>query len=114
MAMPPTMKPWFFACALALIAAGAALAQESPPGGGMGGGPRGGHRGGNKAGSDAGTPPKPPAPAAVAVALDHTAYEAAWTQCHLNIDLMRRLACYERLHDDQEAALKPPGGAPPH
>lgn len=110
------MKPWFFACALALIAAGTAMAQDSSPGGGMGGGsPGGGHRGGgnrgaNKGGSDAAMPPKPPVPAAVA--LDHTAYEAAWTQCHLNIDLMRRLACYERLHDDQEAALKPPGGAP--
>jgi hypothetical protein len=104
----PTMKPWFFACALALIAAGTTMAQDSPPGGGHRGG---GGRGGNKGGSDADKPPKPPVPAAVA--LDHTAYEAAWTQCHLNVDLMRRLACYERLHDDQEAALKPPGGAPP-
>ncbi|MDB5363060.1 MAG: hypothetical protein JWO51_4357 [Rhodospirillales bacterium] len=111
------MKPWFFACALALIAAGTAVAQESPPGGGMGGGmgggPHGGgHRGGgDKAGSGDDKPPKPPAP--VAVALDHTAYEAAWTQCHLNVDLMRRLACYERLHDDQETALKAHGGPPP-
>lgn len=110
------MKPWFFACALALIAAGGAVAQESPPGGGVGGGaPGGGHRGGGNKGGGAGggdPPPKPPAPAA-AVALDHTAYEAAWTQCHLNVDLMRRLACYERLHDDQEAALKGPGGPRP-
>lgn len=111
------MKPWFFACALALIAAGTAVAQESPPGGGMGGGmgggPHGGgHRGGgDKSGSGGDKPPKPPAPDAVA--LDHTAYEAAWTQCHLNVDLMRRLACYERLHDDQEAALKAHGGPPP-
>jgi hypothetical protein len=111
------MKPWFFACALALIAVGTAMAQESPPGGGMGGGlPGGGHRGGgnkggNKGGSDGDKPPTPPVP--VAVALDHTAYEAAWTQCHLNVDLMRRLACYERLHDDQEAALKAHGGLPP-
>jgi hypothetical protein len=110
------MKSWFFACALALIAAGTAVAQESPPGGGMGGGmgggPHGGHRGGgDKGGSGDGKPPKPPAPDAVA--LDHTAYEAAWTQCHLNVDLMRRLACYERLHDDQEAALKAHGGPPP-
>jgi len=109
----PTMKFWFFACALVLIAAGTAMAQESPPGGGMSGGmPGGGHRGkGNKAPSDSDTPPKPPA--AEAVALDHTAYEAAWTQCHLNVDLMRRLTCYERLHDDQEAALKAHGSPPP-
>ena len=108
------MKPWFFACALALIAAGTAMAQESPPGGGISGGaPGGGHRGrGNKGASDGDAPPKPP-PAAAAVALDHTAYEAAWTQCHENVDLMRRLACYERLHDDQEAALKAHGGPPP-
>jgi len=107
------MKPWFFACALALIVADTAMAQESPPGGGMGGGPPGGgHRGrGNKGTSEGDTPPKPPA--AEAVALDHTAYEAAWTQCHLNVDLMRRLACYERLHDDQESALKTHGGPAP-
>jgi hypothetical protein len=108
----PTMKSWLFACALALIAAGTALAQETPPAGGMGGGHRGGgNRGANKGGTDTDKPPKPAVP--TAVALDHTAYEAAWTQCHLNVDLMRRLACYERLHDDQEAALKAPGGAPP-
>ena len=108
------MKPWFFACVLALIAAGTAMAQESPPGGGISGGaPGGGHRGrGNKGASDGDAPPKPP-PAAAAAALDHTAYEAAWTQCHENVDLMRRLACYERLHDDQEAALKAHGGPPP-
>ncbi len=111
------MKPWFFACALlALIAAGSAVAQESPPDGnlgGTGGGPPGGgHRGrGNKADASAAPAPKPPAPEAVV--LDHTAYEAAWTQCHLNVDLMRRLACYERLHDDQEAALKVHSGPPP-
>ena len=108
------MKSWFLACALALIASGTALAQESPPGGGAGAGSPGGghHRGGNKGNGDGDTPlPKPPAP--VAVALDHTAYEAAWSQCHLNVDLMRRLACYERLHDDQEAALKAHGGPPP-
>jgi len=107
------MKPWFFACALTLIAAATAMAQESPPGGGMGGAPPGGgHRGGgNKGSSDGDKPPKPPVPETVA--LDHTAYEAAWTQCHLNVDLMRRLACYERLHDDQEAALKAHGGPPP-
>jgi hypothetical protein len=118
------MKPWFFACALALIAAGTALAQESPPdgstGGGMGGGmggmgggsPGGGHRRGGKK-SDSGDDKPPPPPAAEVVALDHAGYEAAWTQCHLNVDLMRRLDCYERLHDDQEAALKTHGGPPP-
>jgi hypothetical protein len=106
------MKPWFFVCALALIVAGNALAQETPPGGMTGGPPGGGHRhGGNKGSSDGDTPPKPPAPAAVV--LDHTAYEAAWTECHLNVDLMRRLSCYERLHDDQEAALKARSGPPP-
>ncbi len=108
------MKPWFFACALALIAAGTALAQQSPSGGGMSGGPPGGgHRRGNKPSSDGDTPPKPPAAEAQAAALDHTAYEAAWTQCHQNVDLMRRLDCYERLHDDQEAALKAHGAPPP-
>ena len=108
------MKPWIFACALTLIAAGTAMAQQSPPGGGVSGGPPGGgHRRGNKPSSDGDTPPKPPAAEAQAVALDHTAYEAAWTQCHLNVDLMRRLACYERLHDDQEAALKAHGGPSP-
>jgi len=111
----PTMKSWFFACALALIAAGTAMAQESPPGGGVGGGsPGGGHRGGGNKGNSAGDADKPPKPSVPqAVALDHTAYEAAWTQCHLNVDLMRRLACYERLHDDQEAALKAHGGPSP-
>jgi len=107
------MKSRFFACALALIAAGTAMAQDSPPDGGVAGGPPGGghRRGGNKGDTGGDKPPKPPAPEAVA--LDHTAYEAAWTQCHLNVDLMRRLTCYERLHDDQEAALKAHGGPPP-
>jgi len=106
------MKSWLFACTLALIATGTAIAQESPPGG-VGGGPPGGgrHGGGNKGDSGGDKPPKPPA--AEAAALDHTAYEAAWTQCHLNVDLMRRLARYERLHDDQETALKAHGSPPP-
>jgi len=111
------MKPWFFACSLALLVAGSAIAQESPPDGGMGGGmsggpPGGGHRGAGKAAPAGDKPPKPPA--AEAAVLDHVAFEAAWTQCHLNVDLMRRLACYERLHDGQEAALKPHGGPPKH
>ncbi len=106
------MKPWFFSCALALIAAGTAMAQEGPPGGGMGGSPGGGHHGrGNKSDSSGDAPPKPP-PAPEVVALDHAGYEAAWTQCHLNVDLMRRLDCYERLHDGQEAALKAHGPPP--
>ena len=108
------MKPWIFACALALIAAGTAMAQQSPPGGGMSGGPPGGgHRRGNKPSGDGDTPSKPPAAETQTVVLDHTAYEAAWAQCHLNVDLMRRLTCYERLHDDQEAALKAHGGPSP-
>src|SRR5579859_5405 len=74
--------------------------------------PGGGHHrgGGNKGGSASDEPPKPKT--AEAVVLDPTAYEAAWTQCHLNVDLMRRLSCYERLHDDQQAALKAHGPLP--
>lgn len=108
------MKPWLFACVLALITPDIALAQDSPPGG-LGGAPSGGgHRGGGGKKDNGGGDTAPrPAPAPTAKALDHTAYEAAWTQCHLNVDLMRRLACYERLHDDQEAALKPHDGPPP-
>ena len=104
------MKNWMIAGVLALMTLGPALAQMAPPGGG---GPGGGPPDGPPPGPPPGSPSRSPQ-AAPSPARDHEAFEIAWAQCHIDVDLAHRVACYERLHDEQEAALQQRGGPPPH
>ncbi|GGF08456.1 hypothetical protein GCM10011611_12360 [Aliidongia dinghuensis] len=70
-----------FAVLVAASAAAPALAQSAPPGA-----------------------PSGPPPDFNAMRAEHDRFEAAWAQCRTIADGTTRATCYEKLHDDLEAA----------